>query len=76
MKQIYGTSQSGNLKEAVKGISNPKLILLLSNQEKFKEHVAELAELYPGVPSIGCVGMSYASKVTEKGVSVGCSKYH
>lgn len=70
MKQIYGTSQSGNLKEAVKGISNPKLILLLSNQEKFKEHVAELAELYPGVPSIGCVGMSYASKVTEKGVSV------
>ena len=46
MKQIYGTSQSGNLKEAVKGISNPKLILLLSNQEKFKEHVAELAELY------------------------------
>ena len=70
MRQIYGTSQSGNLKEAVKGISNPKLILLLSNQEKFKEHVAELAELYPGVPSIGCVGMSYASKVTEKGVSV------
>ena len=31
MKQIYGSSQNGNLKEAARGITNPQLLLLLSN---------------------------------------------
>lgn len=70
MKQFYGMSQTGNLKEAVKGLNNPKLILLLSNPEQFSGHVAELETLYPGVPSIGCVGMSYDTVVVEKGVGV------
>ncbi len=42
----------------------------MSNAEQFETHVAELEELYPGVPSIGCIGMSYQTSVTEKGVSV------
>jgi len=70
VKQFYGMSQSGVLKEAVKGLNNPKLILLMSNQKQFSEHVAELEALYPGVPSIGCVGMSYDTTVVEKGVGI------
>ena len=55
---------------AVRGISNPAFLILMSNAEQFETHVAELEELYPGVPSIGCIGMSYQTSVTEKGVSV------
>ncbi len=70
MKQIFGKSQSGNLKEAVRGISRPQFLMLFSNGDQFEAHVKELEELYPEVPSIGCIGMSYDSKVVEKGVGV------
>ena len=70
MKQIFGKSQSGNLQEAVRGISRPQLLMLFSNSEQFEKHVKELEELYPGVPSIGCIGMSYDTQIVEKGVSV------
>ena len=59
MKQIFGKSQSGNLQEAVRGISRPQLLMLFSNSEQFERHVKELEELYPNVPSIGCIGMCY-----------------
>lgn len=70
MKQFFGKSQSGNLKEATQGLSNPKLLILMSNADQFAAHVAELETLFPGVPSIGCVGMCYDTKVVEKGVGV------
>ncbi|GFI44315.1 hypothetical protein IMSAGC018_01996 [Lachnospiraceae bacterium] len=70
MKQIFGKSQSGNLQEAVRSISRPQLLMLFSNNEQFEKHVKELEELYPGVPSIGCIGMCYDSSVVEKGVGV------
>lgn len=70
MKQFFGSSQRGDLKEAVRGLQNPQLILLMSNQEQFEMHVQELEKLYPQVPSIGCIGMSYDTKVVEKGVGV------
>lgn len=70
MKQFYGMSQNGNLKEAVDGLKNPQLIMLLSNSEQFETHVKTLEALYPKVPSIGCIGMSYDTKVVEKGVGV------
>lgn len=44
--------------------------MLFSNNEQFEKHVKELEELYPGVPSIGCIGMCYDSSVVEKGVGV------
>ena len=69
MKESYGTSSSGNLKEAVRGLGNPAFLILMSNAEQLEAHAAELEELYPGVPSIGCIGMSYQTGVTEKGVS-------
>lgn len=70
MRQFYGMSQQGDLKEAVRGLSRPELIMLFSNAEKFEAHVAELENLYPGVPSIGCIGMSYDTKIVEKGVGI------
>ena len=54
----------------IRDSSNPAFLILMSNAEQFETHVAELEELYPGVPSIGCIGMSYQTSVTEKGVSV------
>lgn len=70
MKQFFGKSKNGNLKEAVRGLERPKLILLMSNSEQFETHVQELETLYPQVPSIGCIGMSYDTGVVEKGVGV------
>lgn len=70
VKQIFGKSNSGNLKEAVRGITNPKLLLLMSNADQFEAHVEELERLFPGVPSIGCIGMSYDKSIVEKGVGI------
>lgn len=70
MKQYFGASQSGNLAEAVRGLDQPQFIMLLSNNTQFEMHVRELEERFPGVPSIGCIGMSYDTKVVENGVGV------
>lgn len=71
MKQICGMSSNGNLKEAIASISKPEFLILMSTKELFARHVEELEEAFPGVPSIGCIGMSYSGGVTnESGVSV------
>ncbi len=70
MRQFFGMSQSGNLQEAVRGLNQPQLIMLLSNSDQFEAHVKKLEELYPQVPSIGCIGMCYDTKVVTKGVGV------
>ncbi len=70
MRQFFGMSKNGDLKEAVRGLNAPQLIMLMSNSDQFEEHVKELERLYPQVPSIGCIGMSYDTGVVEKGVGV------
>ncbi len=70
MKQFFGMSQSGNLSEAVSGLTNPQFIMLFSNDAQFESHVKALEKLYPRIPSIGCVGMSYDTRIAEKGVGV------
>ena len=70
MKQFYGASQSGNLAEAVRGLDQPQFIMLLSNNTQFEAHVRELEASFPGVPSIGCIGMGYDTRVVENGVAV------
>lgn len=70
MRQFFGMSPSGNLEEAVRGLKSPQLIMLMSNNEQFEAHVKKLEFLFPGVPSIGCIGMSYDVRVVEKGVGV------
>ena len=70
MKQFFGMSQRGNLDEALQGLYSPQLIMLLSNGDQFKDHVAALEKRFPGVPSIGCIGMSYQINVVEHGVGI------
>lgn len=70
MKQFFGMSQSGDVKEAVRGLNNPQFIMLLSNSGQFEAHVKTLQGIFPKVPSIGCAGMSYSTKVVEKGVGI------
>lgn len=70
MRQFFGMSQSGDLTEAVSGLDNPQFIMLMSNNAQFETHVKALEKRYPGVPSIGCIGMSYDVSVVEEGVGV------
>ncbi len=70
MKQFFGMSQRGNLEEALRGLHAPQFIMLFSNDGQFEKHVEELERRFPGVPSIGCVGMSYQTQVVEKGVGI------
>lgn len=70
MKQFFGNSHRGDLKEAAKGLREPSFIMLLSNQNQFDAHVKELEHMYPRIPSIGCIGMSYSREVEEAGVGI------
>lgn len=72
MKQFIGTSDRGNLEEAIRGLKNPEFIILcVSEKDRFKNIVEELELAFPNVPSIGCVGQSYGqTKVLEKGIMV------
>ncbi len=51
-------------------LANPQFIMMMSNQKQFEQHVEELENLFPGVPSIGCIGMSYDTRVIEDGVGL------
>ena len=66
MKMYYGTSSTGNVSEALKGVSNPKLFLLTAFDDCFEKCVEDLERLYPGVPSIGIVGRGYGKSVVGK----------
>lgn len=72
MKQFTGASRSGSVEEAVQGLVSPEfLIICSSDREKFPAQVKELEALFPGVPSIGCVGQSYAgTEVVENGLTI------
>ncbi len=70
MKQFYGMSQRGNLDEALSGLRDPEFIMLLSNNNQFEAHVKALEQRFPGVPSIGCIGMCYQTAVVENGVGI------
>lgn len=70
MRQIFGMSRSGNLAEAAGRLENPRFIMLMSNSAQFEAHVRALEKMYPGVPSIGCIGMSYDTTVVEEGVGI------
>ncbi len=70
MRQFFGMSQSGDLTEALKGLDNPQFIMLMSNNAQFEAHVKALERQYPHVPSIGCIGMSYDTRMVEEGVGI------
>ena len=70
MKMIYGTSASGRISEALRGVTMPKLLIMTSPADRFEENVAELEKAFPGVPSIGCIAMGYENRVEEKGATI------
>lgn len=70
MKQLYGKSDSGNLREALKGITNPGALIMISNGKQLEQHAKELKEIYPDVPFIGGTGHFYGRTVKEGGVGV------
>lgn len=70
MKMFYGKNPQCNVSDAVRGLSSPRLIVFTCSEDGFDKAVADIEKAYPGVPSIGCVGMGYDSAIQEKGVSV------
>ena len=70
MRTFYGKSSTGSVSEAVNGLVSPKLIIMMSNADKFEANVDTLEKLYPGVPSIACIAMGYDTTVVENGVSI------
>lgn len=71
MKQFIGTSDTANVKEAVNGLTDPKLLIFFCCKETFQEAAKQLNEMYPNIPTIGCAGMSYyGMKRLEKGMAV------
>lgn len=64
-------SQEGNLSDAVSRVSSPDAVIYITSKEKLDEHTAQIAAAYPGVPSLGAVGMSYGgTDLNERGVTV------
>ena len=70
MKMFEGKDSSGRVESAVRGMSSAKLIIMMSDEKNFEGNVKKLEELYPGVPSIGCVAMGYDKAICETGVVV------
>lgn len=72
MKQMYGYSRSGDVAQATKGnVVNPRLVIFFCGKQYAESVAAEVEKAFPGVPSIGCVGMCYAGKeVYEDGLLV------
>lgn len=70
MKQTYAKSDRGDLKEALRGISNPDALIMISNGAQFEQHVAELASMCPNVPFIAGTGHFYGKTVKEGGVGL------
>ncbi|MBQ4486506.1 MAG: hypothetical protein II936_05825 [Oscillospiraceae bacterium] len=63
MNQYIGTSDSGNFREAVRGITGaPQLLIMLSTKDNFSTHCLQLKEMYPDTPSIATTGFFYDSR--------------
>lgn len=72
MKQYFGMSQTGNLKEAAQGVHAPGLLILMSNADQFEAHVTELESLFPGVPEHWLYRHELQYQGRRKGSRSGC----
>ena len=72
MKFVFGSSKTGNVAEALQAIQSPEaLLFIVSDESMLADAAAQIEQVFPGVPSIGGVGQSYAGKVTvDQGISV------
>lgn len=60
MKQFIGQSNTGNLQEAIKGLSNPSAIVYITGKNYFEQVTENLYKTFPNTEMIGCVGEGYA----------------
>lgn len=71
MKQFIGYSITGNVNEAVRGLENPKAVIILSGKDYFAKTVKEVSKMFPEAHVIGCVGQSYAeSTINLEGITI------
>jgi hypothetical protein len=70
MKQILGTSSSGDVREAVRGIDSPDMLIMISDEGSFEKNVAALHDIYPEVPCIASTGYFYTDRSLTSGVGV------
>ena len=72
MRMQMGGSTVGKVQDAAKGISKPDfLIMIASEDNSFEKQVKELEQMFPGIPSIACVGQAYyGTNIVEKGVMI------
>lgn len=72
MEEFIGISSRGNVDEALRGLGDPKLIIMTVGDEKlFREAAVKLNDRFPDVPSIGCVGQAYGNNsVVENGIII------
>lgn len=71
MRQIYGLSRNGDLRAAAAKVKRPEAVVYISSEDNFDRHTAEIAALYPDVPSLGGIGQSYAgTETSENGCTV------
>ena len=72
MEEFIGISSRGDIDEALRGLGDPKLIIMTVGDEKlFREAAVKLNDRFPDVPSIGCVGQAYGNNsVVENGIII------
>ena len=72
MKFVFGNSKTGNVAEALQSVKAPEAILFIVSDEQMLADAAEqIEQTFPGVPSIGGVGQSYAGKETvDQGIAI------
>ncbi len=70
MRMISVKSDTGNLEELYTNIDKPSLILMISNEKQFKEHVEQIQKDYPDIPCIGTTAIYYNRTCVEGGVAL------
>lgn len=72
MKFTYGSSKTGNVEEALRGITAPAALFFIVEEEgQLAGAAAEIEKHFPGIPCIGGVGQLYVDKFfAEKGIAV------
>lgn len=72
MKLTYGSSKSGDVREALRNIKEPAaLFFSVASEDMLASAAEEIENCFPGIPSIGGVGQAYMNKAFfDAGVTV------
>lgn len=62
MQQFIGYSKTSDINEAISGLSSPKGIIIICDKSNAESASAQLKNIFPSVPTIGCIGQCYAKE--------------